>query len=341
MTDVAIDDRRQYVLHHAVARFHAVALVHAAGAGAEDRRVRLARVVPCRGVVVERDGHARLAPGMVHRLWVAVKGGRAGVETHHPVEARYEARNLAAHVVLPDLEGPAPLLAPVLVEIDQDVQPALKVELRMVVEIGMDIEMPAIGDHMDAAAGEVRVRDQPVDAGQPLQKHQERPRIERVEEVARVGRQAFGNVLGFQLFPGVVEGLTRLGHLAELMPDPIENLGRQKIVEATMGIGRAGAILQGGGTGGLDRSLFWDEQGFRIDRDDGLHGGPPQIYVRQKMPGRGGAGLTVSMSRIPRIRGRGQKERISGLILRVCPLSTGRSNASMKRMLFVVSAVCH
>ncbi len=59
-----VDEGRQDVAHRGVARLDLVALVGGAGARFEQRAMPLAALVPGRGVVIERDRHARIAVGL-------------------------------------------------------------------------------------------------------------------------------------------------------------------------------------------------------------------------------------------------------------------------------------
>ena len=55
----------------------------------------------------------------------------------------------------------------------------------MVVEVGMDGQVTALGDLVVAAPLEIGVGDQPPDAADVLQNLDERPRVEGIEQVPR------------------------------------------------------------------------------------------------------------------------------------------------------------
>src|SRR5437588_4674175 len=88
---------------------------------------------------------------------------------HRAVENRENSLHAAAPVAVPQLEMAAVLLAPVLVEVDQHVEPPIQLQFGMDVEVGVDFEEAAGLDLMQAAAAEIWIGDQPIDARERLQ----------------------------------------------------------------------------------------------------------------------------------------------------------------------------
>ena len=94
---------------------------------------------------------------------------RPGRETDHAVVGGREFPDLSGHFLVPDLETAAPVLLPVVVEIDQHVQPPFHQHRLVHVEIRMDVEMPAVQRPVNTGPGEIGIRDQSLDAGHLLQ----------------------------------------------------------------------------------------------------------------------------------------------------------------------------
>src|SRR5436309_1924708 len=93
-------------------------------------------------------------------------------EDDGPIEQRENALADLAHVRVPQLEMAAELFAPLLVQVDQHVQPAIELQLRMDIEVGVDLQKSAGLDLMQSPAAEVRIGYQSVDARQLLEKQQ-------------------------------------------------------------------------------------------------------------------------------------------------------------------------
>src|SRR5262249_6810178 len=125
------------------------------GACLEVRRVHLA--IPVRRrllrVVVGRERLPHVILGTPDRR-NSVEADFAGLEDDAPVEARRKRVVADPDILVPELDVPTPLRVPALVEVDEDVQPAVELSLLDVVEVDMDIEMAARAGLMDAAAEE-------------------------------------------------------------------------------------------------------------------------------------------------------------------------------------------
>ena len=107
----------------------------------------------------------------------------------------------------------------------------------MVVEIGMDIQVTAISDRMNATALEIGIGDKPFDPCHFLEEKQERAGIQRIEQRPRISGQTFGNIAGLELFLSAIKGVVRLGERLEVRDDPVQDVLWQEIVNAALGIG--------------------------------------------------------------------------------------------------------
>ena len=108
------------------------------------------RCGPVRGVIIERD---RIAPDIIRasqRVRMPVVGCVRRRKENHSVEFGQIARNALADVGIPQLEGTAPSGVPVTIEVEQEIKPAVKLQPRVVVEIGVDFQEAAPADLVDA-----------------------------------------------------------------------------------------------------------------------------------------------------------------------------------------------
>jgi len=158
------------------------------------------RGVPRSSVVVQRDGSARQSGRMIDRLRVAVKRSRRGIENNASVEDRFDAKAAFAHRLIPDFEISSVFLFPLFVQVDQNVETTLKLQLRVTVEIGMDVEVTSLVDLMKAPASKVGVRNQTRDASQIFEKSDEGSRIKGVEKHPSCGRHILRIKLKFKTF---------------------------------------------------------------------------------------------------------------------------------------------
>src|SRR5216684_842224 len=100
---------------------------------------------------------------------MAVKRRVGGREDHRPVEERQDFLAAAGLVAIPQLEVAAVVIAPLFVEIHEQVQAAIELQLRMDVEVRVDLEKAAGLDLVQTAAAEVGIRNQSFDACERLQ----------------------------------------------------------------------------------------------------------------------------------------------------------------------------
>src|SRR4030095_7441206 len=103
-------------------------------------------------VIIKRN---RVAPDMYRtgeRVGMSVIGGVGGRKEDHPVEFGHIAGAALTDVGIPQLEVAAPGRIPVAIEVEQQVEPAVKLESRMIIEVGVDLKVAARPDLMDPTA---------------------------------------------------------------------------------------------------------------------------------------------------------------------------------------------
>src|SRR5713226_401565 len=83
----------------------------------------------------------------------------------------------------------AVLLFPILVQVNQHVEPAVELQLRMDVEVGVDLEKPARLDLMQPPTTKVGIRDQPLDSGERFEPQQRLEGVQIVEKIANCFRE--------------------------------------------------------------------------------------------------------------------------------------------------------
>ena len=89
------------------------------------------------------------------------------VKTTRPVENRLDASHGPRHRRVPQFELTAPLRPPVVIQVHEYVDSAVEAEVRVLVEVGVNVEVAAGHDLVQAAAAVVRVGDQwLVDSGE-------------------------------------------------------------------------------------------------------------------------------------------------------------------------------
>lgn len=79
---------------------------------------------------------------------------------------------------------PAVLLTPLFVQIDEHVQPPVEFQLRVHVEVNVNVQESTRLDLMQSASAEIGIGDQAVDSGQSLQKEQHLEPIHGVEKTS-------------------------------------------------------------------------------------------------------------------------------------------------------------
>jgi len=88
-----------------------------------------------------------------------------------------------------ELKLAAPILLPVPIHVDQDVQPAVPAAIAQHVEVEVHIEMPAGAGGVEAAADELFVRQKLRNAGDELHELQEFLAVEQVVELLQRSRE--------------------------------------------------------------------------------------------------------------------------------------------------------
>jgi hypothetical protein len=167
---------------------------------------------------------------------MTVQGEIRGAEDDGAVEDGQDLPLAARHVAIPQLEMPPVLLLPVLVEVDEQVEPAIELQQGVPVEVHVHLEEAAGKDLMRPRAAVVGVRNEPFDPGQRLQEPQDGGGIHLVEEELQVGRQRRLVPVAELLLGGVVESppidLVRPGKLGK---DRLQDLVRKQIVDHDVG----------------------------------------------------------------------------------------------------------
>ena len=101
------------------------------------------------------------------RIPVIALGGC--IEHYTTAKDRNNRLHAFRHFVVPELQLPAILFFPVLVEIDQYVQAAFQVQNGMMVEVGMNGEMATVANLMKSTANIVWVWDEALNSRDVLQ----------------------------------------------------------------------------------------------------------------------------------------------------------------------------
>src|SRR5689334_21262406 len=94
-----------------------------------------------------------------------VEAVQRSIEDDRSSEYRLHPHGTIAHVLVPQLQRAAVVVIPILVEVDQQVEPPLQAKAFMDVEVGMDPKVPAALRFVQPAAFEMGVGDETLDAG--------------------------------------------------------------------------------------------------------------------------------------------------------------------------------
>ena len=136
-------------------------------------------------------------------------------------------------------------VAPVTVEVEEGVEAALQAKPLVKVEVGVHLQ-EAAGQHLvEAAAQEMGIGDEPVDAGERFQELDEDPAIQLVEEVPRDGPHLRLVAEPELAFVGKIP-LARciLAWLGKLLEHALKNGLGQEVIENHMG--KRCAVAKGG-----------------------------------------------------------------------------------------------
>jgi hypothetical protein len=143
----------------------------------------------------------------------------------------------------------AEFLAPVLVEVDEKVEPPIEVEAWVPVEVGMDTELAATRDLVKPSAVETRIGNELGDSGELAEELEERDGVEMIQEDSRQRPERRLRCRGELDLPLVVEAVpTDLSRCWELGQDLLKERGIEEVVEHGM---RERLCVQVGGVRGL------------------------------------------------------------------------------------------
>src|SRR5262245_957369 len=116
--------------------------------------------------IVERHRLAAVAGRAAHTGGYAMKRMVAGSEDHATVEQRRDALHATLHRGIPQLEPATVRFVPVAIEIEKQIDlPAPRGLRRVRQEIAVDVEKSALQHALHTTPIELRVGDEPLDAG--------------------------------------------------------------------------------------------------------------------------------------------------------------------------------
>src|SRR5690348_11864098 len=136
-----------------------------------------------RRVVVKGDRLAERTFRTFEGIRVTVIGDVVGLEQQRIAEFGSERKDPLPRVRAPEFDGTVPVVLPVPVEINEQVQPPVHRQATMPVEIGVDLQIPAAANGVDAAAAQLGVGLQAFDPGEVGQDREECRRIEIGDEI--------------------------------------------------------------------------------------------------------------------------------------------------------------
>src|SRR5437773_12449288 len=90
---------------------------------------------PAIAEIVERQRLARHTVGALQWVRVTVIGKVCGSKNHKPVEHRQNLRLALSHITVPELKMTAVFLAPILVQVEQQIEAPVETVTRMLVEV--------------------------------------------------------------------------------------------------------------------------------------------------------------------------------------------------------------
>src|SRR6516162_1637 len=117
----------------------------------------------CRPTVAEIVQGERFAGHVVRtlqRIRMTVVGEVCRTEDHHPIENWQYLGFATGHIAIPQLQMSAPFLAPVLVEVEEEIQAPVQVVGPVPVEVGMNSQLTTAHDLMESASVKSRIGDQ-------------------------------------------------------------------------------------------------------------------------------------------------------------------------------------
>ena len=120
---------------------------------------------------------------------MAVEAVQVSTEDDRAAKERTHSLGALAHVLFPQLELPAVVIVPLLVEIDQQVQTTLDLQLFVDIKVGVDAQVAAALGLVKTAALEIRVRNKAFDAGHLLEEAKEGLAVQLSEQVSHEPRR--------------------------------------------------------------------------------------------------------------------------------------------------------
>src|SRR6267143_1885274 len=134
------------------------------------------------GEVVQRKRFARNTLGALQWVRVTMIGKVRGSEHHEPIEHRQNLRLASSHVTIPELKMTAILLAPILVQVEQQIEAPVETVKRMLVEVSMDCELTSPHDLVKPAPVEAGIGYEVGNSCYAADKFEERDGIQVVQE---------------------------------------------------------------------------------------------------------------------------------------------------------------
>src|SRR5574338_721641 len=264
-------DRGSEPLEHlsAAPRQSASGVIAVVPAGLEERAVRASSLLlgSLARVVVQRQRAPGAPLRAAQRYRMPVIRLRRRAEDHATVEDRQNALRASLHLAVPELEVTSVLLAPIRVQVQQQVEATVQTQPPVPVEVGVDLEKAVALDLMQTAADEVRVGNHAVDAGEPLEEFAYRRRIELREHVPRRAAHLGLGVrreLGFGTGPESLPiDVPRRGKFLEHL---VEDLGRHELVDdgvrkrAGVRVARAQFLGERGQAAGIEEEALRPHQ---------------------------------------------------------------------------------
>lgn len=155
------------------------------------------------------------------------------IENHTPVINRQHLLQALLHPHIPKLQVAAVRLLPVLGQVNDHVQSSFNVELFVQPKIRVHAEEAAGFGFVQAAAGEVRIGDQPLNTGEFFEELQHGCGVEGVEHVLQVRAAGVGADLAFELtFVAALVDLFVVGRFdREVFADAGDDVGLQEVVD--------------------------------------------------------------------------------------------------------------
>lgn len=119
---------------------------------------------------------------MTDRLWISMHAALGRIEDYATIEQGHDIVFAHRHRCVPKFQSPAELRFPVFIKINEHVDPALQVHELVMIEIGVDGQVPALSNLMDAGTKEIWIGNEALDPRYILDHLYKRLRIKRIEK---------------------------------------------------------------------------------------------------------------------------------------------------------------